>query len=251
MEQYFEKMNNKYIEKYYPNRSVFEKVAKSMKKGSMFAYIFFGLLIIGSIAGAVWIINQNISYQQSGDLDMAETGTIIAWFFGIFALLMLVPIVVTVLRNKKKSSDWMAICAKKSKLNETQLKEFEQQAMSSDSYILKLEKGSTAAVTGILTRDYVYLGDLSLTVIRCEDIASVCMVDVVSTSTTNNHTIKTHDLAIKILSKEKVEAESVVNKVSGKALIELLLERNPNINTFDGKVLKEREYLRYRDSESV
>lgn len=253
MSQYFENMNESYIEKHYPNRSVFEAVAKSTKKIGIGVYLFFGIVLAGSLAGLVWTINLVSTYKQSGDAEMVEVGMIISIVFGVFALIAAFVIILTILRGKKGAEDWAQKSAKNSQLSESDIHEFERQAMASDSYILKLLNGVDKVMyggkDGILTRDFIYLADTNLTVIRGNDLLSACLVDKVIYTGDTNHRTPVHFLFIQLLSKNGAEALGEVSTESGAALIELLLQRYPTINTNEGRVLTEKQYDNYKKSE--
>lgn len=250
MNEYFKNMNETYIEKHYPNRSIFESVAKTTKKAGIGVYIFFGIVLLGGLAGFMWSVNSMNVYRQSGDTDMANVGMVICIVFAVFALLSVLVIALTIRQGKKGSEDWIKKSAEKSKLSESVIREFEQQAMASDSYILKLLNGVNAAVAarkdGILTRDYIYLADPNLTVICCEDITSACLVDTVIYVGPQKNRKQIHSLNIQLLSKHGVESFAEVSPEAGKALVELLLQKYPTIDVCGNRVMTEVEYNKYK-----
>ncbi len=249
MSQYFQNMNETYIKKHYPNHSVFEAFAKTTKKVGIGVYIFFGIILAGSLAGLVWSVNTMNTYRQSGDTDMADAGMMICAFFAVFALISVFVIALTIWRGKRDSKDWIKKSMKKSKLSESEIREFERQAMASDSYILKFLDGVTAAISGgkdgILTRDFIYLADINLTVMRCKDLISACLID--SVIFVRNRPV--HYLGIKLLSKNGAESFAEVSPEAGKALIEVLLQEYSTIETCGGRVMTEKEYDKYKKTE--
>lgn len=255
MSEYFQTMNETYIDKYYPTRSVFESVAKTTKKAGIGVYLFFGIILAGSLAGLLWSISATNTYKLNGETDMVGVGTVICIVFAVFALLSVLVIALTSWRGKRGSEDWLKKSAEKSKLSESELRAFERQAMTSDSYILKLLDGVNAAVAGrkdgILTRDYIYLADPNLTVIRCEDLISACLVHAVIYVGPQKNRKAVHALQIQLLSKHGVEAFAEVSPEAGKALTQLLLQKYPTIDICDGNAMTEHEYDKYRKTALV
>lgn len=255
MNEYFQTMNEAYIDKHYPNRSIFESVAKSTKKAGIAVYFFFGILLAGSLAGLLWSINAINTYKLNGEMDMVSVGTVICIVFAVFALLSVLMIALTIWRGKRNSEDWLKKSAENSKLSESELREFERQAMASDSYILKLLNSVNAAVAGrkdgILTREYIYLADSNLTVIRCEDLINACLVDTVIYVGPQKNRKAVHALQIQLRSKHGVESFAEVSPEAGKALTQLLLQKYPTIDICDGNVMTEREYDKYKKTALV
>lgn len=253
MSQYFQNMNETYVEKHYPNRSVFEAVVKTTRKTGIGIYLFFGIVFAGSLAGLIWSVNAMNAYKQSGDTDMAGTGMVICIVFAVLALISVLCIAVTVWRGKRGSGDWLKKSAQNSKLSESEIREFEQQATASDSYILKLLDGVNAVLSGrkdgILTRDFIYLADINLTVIRSKDLISACLVDTVIYIANQQQRKPVHYLSLRLLSKNGAESFAEVSPESGKALIELLLQKYPTIDICDGRVMTEAEYDKYKKTE--
>lgn len=253
MGQIFQNMNEDYIEKHYPNRSVFEAVAKTTKKVSIGVYAFFGIVLAGCLAGIGWSVNTINAYKQSGDTEMADVGMIICIVFAAFALISALAIIITVMRAKKGAEDWIKKSASNSKLTESEIREFEQQAMASDSYILKMQDAidsvMSGAKDGILTRDFIYLADINLTVIRCKDLVSACLTDMVIYIGEQHNRRPVHYLGIQLLSKKGAHSFAEVSPEAGNALVELLLQKYPTINTCDGRILSEKEYDEYKKSE--
>lgn len=250
MSQYFQKMNETYIEKHYPKRSVFEAVAKATKSVGIGVYIFFGLVLAGSLAGLLWSVNSLITYKQSGDTDMADVGMVVCIVFAIFALISILVIAITIRRGRRRAADWLIKSAKNSKLSEAEIQDFERQAFSPDSYILKLLDGINAVVSGgkdgILTKDFIYLADTNLTVIRCKDLVSACLVEDVIYVGSQQQRRPVHYLSIRLLSRSGAEALAEVSPEAGHALIEMLSREYPGIISFDGQALAADKYEKHK-----
>lgn len=246
MTAFFRPMNEAYIEKHYPKRSVFESVAKATKKLGIGIFIFFGLVLAGSLGGLAWSIDAVNTYKLSGDSDMVDTGKVISIVFAVVALISVLTIVITILRRRKGAGDWLKKSAENSKLSEMDIQEFERQALAADSYILKLLDGVNAVMSGgkdgILTNDFIYLADLNLTVIRCKDLVSACLVKSVFYIGSQQQRRPVNYLSVYLLSRNGVEAFAEVSPEAGEALLALLLEKYPTINTNEGRVLTEKEY---------
>lgn len=87
MQSYFVQMNEDYINKHYPKRSVFSSVNKSNQKNGIGIYVFFGILMVMSGLGTAWGIVTTIGSIKEGESDMVAPGLfIIGFFFVIFAI---------------------------------------------------------------------------------------------------------------------------------------------------------------------
>ncbi len=249
MNNYFENMNETYIAKHYPKRSLFESVAKNTKKNGIGAYIFSILLLAGSLACLFFLI-KTFMQNPVEDTDLRIFFLVVGAILLLFAIISIWLIIITFKRNKKGAKEWRKQSAKNSKLNEEEILEFEKQAIQSNSYILKLTSGINAVLSdnkdGILTRDYIYLADLGQTVHRCDKLISACLVE---------HNIRVHTgsrrqsisyLYITLLSDTGVESSAEVTKESGHALLQLLLEKNHRINICNGQVLNSGQYKEYK-----
>lgn len=250
MDTIFQTMNEAYIQKHYPNRSVFEAFTKSTKKAGIGVYLFFGAVLAGCLYGIVWTLGNIEEYRQSGETDMVQTGTVICIVFAVFALLAAFCIGLTIWRGKKNAGDWLKQSATHSKLSEAEIREFERQALMSDSYVLKLTSGLNAAVTGrkdgILTREFAYLADSSLTVLPIQNLLAACFVQSVYYIGDMQHRKAVPFLAFYLLSKNGVESFTEASPEAGAALAQLLLQRNPQIDTCGGRMMTTEEYVRYK-----
>lgn len=255
MQTQFQTMNESYIEKHYPNHSVFEAFAAKTRKAGAGVYVLFGALFAACIYGLIWSQGTLEGYRQSGETDMVQTGMVISAIFALFALLAVFCIGLTIWRSKRDGGDWLKQSAVHSKLEEGKIREFERQAMMSDSYVLKLTSGANALISGskdgILTRDFVYLADSDLTVIPIDSLISACMVNSTYYVGDSPNRKAIPYLALYLLSKHGVESYAEASLEAGTALTELLLQRNPQLETCDGRVMTTKEYSDFKKAKNV
>lgn len=189
-------------------------------------------------------------YRQSGEPDMVQIGIVMCFVFAAFALLAAICIGLTIWRGKRGGEDWLKKSAACSKIAESKIHEFERQAMMSDSYVLKLTSGLNAVVSahkdGILTKDFVYLADSELTVLPIEALICACMVNSTYYVGDVQHRKAMPYLALYLLCENGAESYAEASPEAGAALTELLLQRNPQIETCGGRVLSTKEYLDYK-----
>uniref|UniRef100_UPI0040575CA9 hypothetical protein n=1 Tax=Acetatifactor sp. TaxID=1872090 RepID=UPI0040575CA9 len=247
MEHLFQKMDEAYIQKHFPNGLIFEKVSKKIKTSGIVLVIFIlAPIFLGSLYGMIWSARRALEWMAEGHDDMGIAIGICV-FFAVITLIFLILIIVTLKGSNKKQGDYIASSAKQSKLPESEIRCFEQQAVASDCYILKLTAGLDRVLSnntnqdGLLTRDYIYLADPAQTVIRIKDLKVCCFEEY--TYYVNNKKVK--NLAIRLIASNGVTVSSDTTQKAGLALMELLGERNPEIDTLDGKVLQEGAYMEY------
>lgn len=249
MESYFVPMNEEYTSKHYPNGSVFSAIFKQSKKGSVFSYIFFlffflmfGALTIGS--GVVLV--ETIT---AGEKDMLGEGIAVVGFCLIMTIVCILPIVKTKKRNTGGVEALIKKSAKNSACDESEIREFERQALASDSLILALTAKYKAALNdqrdGILTRDYIYLADNRLVVLKCSDIVGAFLVHRVIHIMVNNKSKQIDSLTISLVSNKNVQTYVDASAEAGTALLSILLEKNPEIETYGGSVLQEKQFDAY------
>lgn len=246
METYFKKMEEAYIRKHYPKRSVFAAIDKSNKKNQGSNFIVLVIMLVLMAALTVFGITRTMEYQASGESDMIKIGMIISAVGFILSVLMIGLMVLTVKRSRMGAETLLKKCAKDSGLKESELREFEGQAMASDSYILKLTGKINGAIggqkDGILTRDFVYLGDSSQIVMRCSNVISAILVDMVIYITVNKTRKTVHYLGIRLVSEQGIQATAETTKEAGMALQAMLREKNPQLDTGDGVVMSEKQH---------
>ncbi|MDE7015100.1 MAG: hypothetical protein K2P19_10595 [Kineothrix sp.] len=252
MTDFFSKMNADYAQKHFPDGSVFESAMKTVKRRSIGGIFFFALFFAAALCGLVWGIGRTLSFMSNGEDDMLSVGIVICGFFGVIVLVCLLVLFFLIKGTRKKRSDYVADSAKHSKLPVSDIEAFEQQAVASDCYILKLTTGLDRLLSnatnkdGLLTRDYIYLADPAQTVMRVDSLKACCFSDYTYYINTGNRQKKIHCLAICLIASNGVSILSDTTEEAGKALIALLKQRNSAIDTNEGKVLPENAFDSYK-----
>lgn len=245
MNEYFEKMNNEYAQKHFPEGSVFESASKTLKKRGVAGIFFIGLFAAAGLWGLVWAIGKTIGYISRGESDMLGVSIFFCAIFAAVGLGFLALLIYMIKAMNRKRSDYVALSAKHSKLPASEIEEFDRQAMASDCLVLKLTKGLDRALSnstnkdGLLTRDYIYLADPAQTVFRVDSLKACCFTDYTYYVTVGNRSKTVHNLAIYLLGANGVSVRSDVTEQAGKALMDTLLERNGSMDTNGGNVVPE------------
>lgn len=99
---------------------------------------------------------------------------------------------------------------------------------------------------GLLTRDYIYLADPAQTVMRVDSLKACCFSDYTYYIDTGKHHKKIHCLAICLIAPGGVSVLSDTTEEAGRALMDLLKQRNNAIDTNEGRVLPENELDSYK-----
>ena len=159
-ETYLESMNEEYKQKHYPEGSVFKAHKKAMKGVNAGLGLFFmGAFLAGSIAGLVWSVNRTLEIIRDKEENMLGVGIGISVFFLLLVAVFGVAVFFITKDIRKTVDDWIRVAAKAGGLEEQEIREFDKQAMGSDSLILnhlgKLKSFTTGQKRGILTRDYI------------------------------------------------------------------------------------------------
>lgn len=237
-----------YRNKHYPS-GIFSSVNKSNQKRGIALYVFFGIFLIASGYGTVWAFMRTMKFSKSGESDMVHGGIAITGFFLVVFLISLLTVTITIKRNSLGTEGIIKKSAKKSGYSESEIHEFERQAMASDSYILALTGKIKAVVSGqkdgILTRDYIYLADAKNIVLNCCDIKGAFLVERTIYITVNNVSQPVQYLTITLISHKGIQTLAETSMEAGRALLVMLQEKNPQIDTKNGIVIKEKEYNKY------
>ncbi len=245
MTEVFQRMSADYAQKHFPTGSVFESASKTLKRRGFAGIIFIGVWVAAALAGLVWGVGRTMAFMAEGEEDMLGVGIGICVFFALTALLFGVLLFFAVKSTRRNREDYIKLSAKKSRLSEHEIEEFDRQAMASDTYVLKLTAGldralsSAANKDGLLTRDYVYLAGPAQIVLRVKDLKACCFNDYTYYISTGKRSKKIHCLAVTLISSNGVTDSSDVTEEAGRALMALLRERNSAIDTNGGKVLPE------------
>lgn len=243
--QGFERMNEKFINKNYPQGSVFASINQQSKKQKIGVYIFFIPLTVLFGGGALFCLV--FAFMVEDTLG----GLIIAGILGLVAALCLWALLLTRKRSRVGSVGWLAKVADDNKYTESDLREFDRQALASDSVILDLLNGVSAVLSdqkkGICSRDFVYFasGLLNHKVMKHDDIQYVCFVQRILRINVNKRMRSIPYLTVTLVSKLDTTMYAETDMERGTMLIDLLLEKNPNIDTNNKQVLSEKEFETY------
>lgn len=252
MNEYFSKMNEEYVQKHFPDGSVFQGAISTVKRGSFVGLFFFGILLVGSLCGLLWGIHQTQQFVSNGEDDMLTVGIVICGFFGIIAFISLIMMIFLIKGLRKNQNDYIADSAKHSELPVSEIEAFEKQAVASDCYILKLTKGLDRVLSnatnkdGLLTKDYIYLADPRQTVMRVDSLKACSFAYYSYYINVGNRRKKILCLAVYLIASNGVSVLSDTSEEAGHALMSLLQQRNNNIDTNEGAVIPENEIDNYK-----
>lgn len=242
MEKYLTLMNEEYKKKYYTN-GFEEGVHKNTNfcgKVLCVVAIILLVLFIPFVMLGLWFI-----ITSSGDGDLVVTGLIIA---GI-GLFFVIPAIVVFYFGKKflrrTPESILAKSAKDNNCSESIIREYMNQVLNSDTYILhiagRLEAKSNIG-TGFLTRDFLALGAIT----KRSDIIAVRLVNV-SDVYGVGYKIKTkYILTITFLCRDGGCLSSSVKKDAAKELIAIIIAQNPHIDVNLEKILTEKEFKQFK-----
>lgn len=249
MESNFVLMNEEYKKKHYPDGSVFSEILKMTKKGGIGIYFFFVPFMLVSAVGIVFSAKMLIEVIVAGENDMISVGVFALCLCVVFFLVTLLPIILTKKRSSLDVEGLMKKSAKYSACDESQIREFERQALASDSRILALTATYKAKLNGqrdgILTRDYIFLADNQNIVMKYSDIVGAFLVERIIHLTVDNKTKTIDSLTISLVSNKHVKTFVDASVEAGSELISILLEKNPQIETKGGNVIQEKEFDQY------
>ena len=143
MEDYIKRMNEEYIKKNYPERSVFKAYKKSMGSRGRTGCIIMGLFMAGGLAGLIWSVRKTLEFMQSGDDETMKVGIVIGIFF-LIVTLFFGGILFLVTKDMRRSmEEWISRIAAAGGCSEGEMREFDNQAVEPDSLIVNLlDKGS-------------------------------------------------------------------------------------------------------------
>lgn len=252
MTDFFDKMNEAYAQKHFPEGSVFESAAKTLKKRGAAGMITIGLFVIAGFWGLVWAIGRTVNFMSQGRDDMLSVCIVSCVFFALVALGFLALLIYMIKSVRRKRSDYIAASAKQSKLPTSEIEAFDRQALDPDCYILRLTAGLDRALSnatnkdGLLTKDYIYLADPAQTVFRVDSLRACCFTDYTYYVNVGGRSKKVHNLAIYLLGANGVSVRSDTTEKAGQALMALLLARNGGIDTNGGNLLPEGQVDDYR-----
>lgn len=245
MEDFFQKMNEEYASKHFPEGTVLGSALKKGRRGGIMGLLFFVLFFAGFLYASIWVLRRTISFQAEGKTDMIGIGVGVCIVLALLALGCFFVIRMLVKAIRQDVNDLIASSAKASKLSVSEVEEFDRQALASDCYILKLTAGLDRALSnstfkdGLLTRDYIYLGDAAQTVMRIDRLKACFFSDLTYYVNVGNRSRKIHNLVIFLLAEGGITVHSDTTEEAGQALMDMLTDRNSAIDTNEGRVVPE------------
>lgn len=246
MEMYFDKMSESYRDKHYPKGSVLEKSSVESKRGAVVLTVMIALLAAMLGVALYFEISMIQYYMGLGDSESIKVGAVILAITGLLFLLCILGIVFCIKSFRNGVETTIRKSAKISGLSENDIREFDRQAMQSDSYILKFKNKVAAAVAGqkdgILTRDYLWMGDAANIIIKREDIVGACFYKWHYYAGKK----RVWNQSVVVLNRHNIAPSAEATRESGLALMELLAAAHPDIHV-EKKLLDEgKEYDNWR-----
>lgn len=242
----FERMNEAYRAKKYPKGSVFERNTGKNRTNSIILLVLLAIVAAALGAGLFFFIDLIMYHLAAGHSEEATVGYV---FVGIFLVLLALCVLglVFCVKNMRKGVDAiMAAAAKASGLTVEDIRTFDQQALQSDSYILKLKNAVSAAMAnqadGILTRDYLWLGDFGNRIMRRSDIVGACMYQWC-------YYVKRKRiwcLSVSVVNRQNMAISAEVSPESGAALLGLLHRTQPEIQVAPEVLREGKDYDAWR-----
>ena len=247
MKEYITKMDETYRSKQYPAGSVFEKAAGENRRGNITLAILSGVVSILLAAVIVFLVSLTLTRKAEGNSDAIMIGTIFIVVVAALLALCLFGMVAAIRHIKDGVGDIIRKSAKTSGLSESDIRHFDQQAMQSDSCVLSLTGKLSAAMAnqkdGILTRDYLWLGDRANTVFKREEIVGVSLYHWYYY--VNKKRVRSLNLAV--LNGKNALASVEVTEEGGRELMELLAQGHPSIQVHQGILEEGKEYDAWRN----
>lgn len=253
MEEFFTKMSEAYAQQHFPDGSVIDSARKTTRTRSVAGIFFFVLFLAGSLWGFGWSFIKTYQDVTQGQEDSLTVGLVICGFFGLIALGCFFVLRLMIKAGWQSRDSYFAETAKHCKLPVSEIEAFDSQALASDCYILKLTAGIDRMLSnatnkdGLLTRDYIYLADTAQTVMRVDSLKACCFTEYTYYVSAGNKTKKIRNLAICLIASNGLSILSDTTEKAGRALIDILKERNSAIDTNDGMIVPEgKEFDAYK-----
>lgn len=244
MKKYFIPMTEDYQKKYYPN-GFLDGAHKTTKNSGIVLMVlaaFTFLLFTPLLISGVWWIVQGI---LAGDSDDVTGGLV----FGAIGLVFVAAAIIFLLLGKKfrqrNPEELVKIWAKDNKYPENVIKEYINQVLNSDTYILHIagefDAKSNLGV-GFLTRDFLALQGV---VMKRSDIIAAFLVNTTDTINAGSKIKTVHVLKFACFSRNGRCMLSSAKKEAAEELIAMLSSRNPDLDTRPGAILTEIAFREY------
>lgn len=244
----FQRMSEAYQEKHYPQGSVLVKSTGKNRTNSIILIVI--LLAAGGAltAGILYFLSLIRYHLSEGRGDEATVGYVLIAIFAVFLALCVLGLVFSVKNLHRGVDAIIAASAKRSGLTAEEVRAFDQQAFQSDTCILKLKNAVSAAMAnqadGLLTRDYLWLGDAANLIMRRRDVAGACLYQW-------SYYVKNKRcwcLSAAVVSRENAVISAEVTPESGAALLGLLHRLHPEIIIAPSVLREGKEYDDWRAS---
>ena len=242
MKEYFPLMTEEYRQKHYPD-GVFDRIRRNTATVSILVYLFMGVVFVGGGYLTVWCLKKLDDFRAA---DLFGFGIFMTVFCALFALIALACIIISVRRHLRGAETWKERCAKEGGYTVADMEEFERQALATDSRVLCLvdpaKKVLEGQEDGILTRDYIALLLNTPTILKLSDIGTACLVEQKVQMGKGTSRVGVPYLSIALLGKNGTRVIAECSKESGPALLALLKERVPDLDTADDAILDRADY---------
>lgn len=248
MSEYIKEMDEAYRSKHYPQGSFFEKAAQENRRGNVALAVMSGLASVLLVGVIVFLVSLTLTRLKEGNEDALSMGLLFIVVVALLLALCLFGLVFAIRHIKDGASDVIKKVAEASGLSEADLREFDRQAMQTGSCVLSLNGKLSAAMTGqkegILTREFLWLGDRANTVLKREEIvaASLCRWYYY----VNKKRVSSLNLAV--LNGKGVVAAEEVTEEAGRELMRLLTQAHPAIRIHEDILEEGKEYDAWRES---
>lgn len=242
MEQYFPIMTDQYRRKHY-KKGVFNRIHKNTAKVSFLTYIFMGVVLVASAYGTWWSLKKMDDFRAN---DLTAFGFVMTGVCALFAVIALACLIISARRHFRGPEALKAYCAEKNGYTVMDMNNFEQQALKEESRVVCLlnvaAKKLFGQEDGILTRDYIVVALDDPTIMRLEDVSTACILKQTLKMGQGANRTGVDYLSVGLMTKQGNSVVTMCTKESGFALLDLLKERIPNLDTVDGRILESNEY---------
>lgn len=220
-------MDGVYRQKHYP-KGFLAAAAKAERGGGIVAFVF------GTILTLLGLGLLGLIIALASGSSMVEI--VIVAGLGLFFLLTGIFLLRFGIRSIRRGENGvLQKLIKGSGYSESEVRDFANQAMENGS--MQITFGSSG-IKGLLTRDYFFLQN----VMKMEDIESVYAVSLSSTVNVNGKMKAIWDTYIAVIAKHQIKAVIQAKEDTVKKVQELLLQKNPGIDTADGRIIPQKEY---------
>lgn len=231
-------MDEKYRQKHYP-KGFFAELIKQAKGGGV-ALVICGVILALMGGGLLWLL---VSMMLENALDYSEDMSVVI-VLAIIGLILLIPGILLVRygikRGKTTEEDWIKTFVEASNYPESTIRDFVNQSMEDGS--LKLALGANR-MQGFLTRDYFFiLNFVHPCVMKIEDIVGAYLVQTTYTANINGRSKRMYSNNIMLISNKKTTTSSEASEKTVRQLQEMLVQKNPEIETQGGRMLSEKEF---------